>query len=494
MRKSLTLFLCLLLLMIAGLGAAAVTVKEQETAASTSQTCYYGDPKYAEGIVVKERFRSMNRLFWTTRLEAGESPSVTAEFEMSTKDVYEDYDYERPALVTYFQDVPDIFCAREYMTELDKAARRLVDSAPNDKQSSFTLNYADIFDYYPLETYPYYVSGYAEQVWVDGSGKEYNEYSPEFNATLGNILSEYIRVPVLENHSLSIDVYKDKSGSIVDYNTTIPDGCDGADLQGYSCSSEDFIFFTISNKSWNGQTLDTSLIPGGYGIYAIPRIYDEARNKTLVYLGKIFTAYSFDESEEISKLITSLDGKSVLCLSCLGGESYLTVLEADSGKLRQRTKISGVEDEFSVWSAKEQSDGSLLCMDENSIALIEKNSAGIYEQTAAVAQPIVRYDNEEEVYYITEEGSAIHEAFDYTDIFIESASAKRIGNRLVVADSFMYHSDRSCSLTLFVYEDSELKYIGYYSSSLDVADIGTDAKLYSRLCTPDGYSPITIMN
>lgn len=473
MRKSLILFLCLLLLMIGGLGAAAVTVKQQETAVRTEQFCYYGDPAYAEGISVHERVRSLNRMFWDIDMTLGAEPTATAEFEVTKSDVYEEYYGESAVITLAALEGLSLYNPENFLTELEKLLLKLIEELPNGQESTLTVNLGDYFDYYPIGT----------QLWSSTSTLMLSD-DDEYNETglnpFNEMISEYFRIPVLENNFFSLTVCKDKNGELLDYQQDYPDGSDGVSLDGHSCGTDTCILFSINNKSWNGEILDMSLVPGGYGIYRVPCSIVDDGLTTLVY-NEISTVYSLDEREDVVSLIASADGKSVLCTTVLDGKSFMAVLEPDTGELRQRFELKGVTDEFEAWYVREQTDGSIICTDSTSVLLIEKTADGLYEQTAAVREPYIEsesYDYETGYWHYqpTELASHFPVGLSVTNLHEDYMAIMRDGDRLIIADpSFMMYE--GCAFVLIVYENSKPVYLGYYTSSLDVPLAGSPCRL-----------------
>lgn len=476
MRKSLILFLCLLLLMIGGLGAAAVTVKQQETAVRTEQFCYYGDPAYAEGISVHERVRSLNRLFWDIDMTLGVEPTATAEFKVTKSDVYEEYYGELAVMTLTVPEGLSLYSSEYYLNDIEKTVLKLIEELPNGRESTLTVDLAEHFDYYPLEV----------QLWASTDTLRLVDDEKSFP----DMLNEYFRIPVLENNFFSLTVCKDKNGELLDYQQDYPDGSDGVSLDGHGCVTDTCILFSINNKSWNGEILDMSLVPGGYEIYRVPCSIVDDGLTTLVY-NEISAVYSLDEREDVVSLIASADGKSVLCTTVLDGKSFMAVLEPDTGELRQRFELKGVTDEFEAWYVREQADGSIICTDSTSVLLIEKTADGLYEQTAAVREPYIEsesYDYETGYWHYqpTELASHFPVGLSVTNLHEDYMAIMRDGDRLIIADpSFMMYE--GCAFVLIVYENSKPVYLGYYTSSLDVPLASSP---YDSPCRLDGQNSL----
>lgn len=490
MRKSLILFAALLVLSIAVLGAAAVTVDGQSDAVSMSESTLYGDAAYAEGIELRQQIGCLNNMFWTVQLTAGAEPETKAEFVVEKRDYSDELFYDDSGINLYAPDSIDVLASHSYATELDLIAQKLAESAPNGTRTQLKIRLADYFDYYPLSIYPGNVQG--EIVWEDG-GEEYSYYQ-----NLGKWrdvckkVAEYIKIPVLKNQTIWFSVYKNDTGNIIDFTVDpYEDNADGASLAGYSANTAKRLYFTVDNKSMLGEPLDMSHIPGGYGIYSIPCEYEQKRNVTHVHFDELSTVYSLDENERVTRLHASADGESLLCLSNLESAAYLTVLDADTGKLRQRIELKGPGDQTDLWAVREQADGNLLCIGAYCAVLVEKNADGSYVQSYAVQRPVVVPGLDGAV-TVRPDSSAVHEEYVMQCISEEKAVARRDGDRLIIADPLCTNaSGGECGVTLLVYERGELKYAGYYASSLD-APPGDVYNYYGARCAPSGKEPLEI--
>ena len=123
---------------------------------------------------------------------------------------------------------------------------------------------------------------------------------------------------------------------------------------GYNVGNEEALFFTFDAKAKDGSYVDTSMLPGGYGIYKIPT-YHEVRN------GINFQLYEYDKLQmfcpikqdwSILKLGITLNGKALLLVYAADGECHARIMDSATAETLADF-ILGSEAEFMSGSGTE---------------------------------------------------------------------------------------------------------------------------------------------
>ncbi len=233
-------------------------------------------------------------------------------------------------------------------------------------------------------------------------------------------------------------------------------------------------FFTFSCYTTDGELLDTSNIPGGYGIYRFPRHTESGVHNLTA--DELQTVYSLDaERVRVEALYTSKDQGQLLLVTSEDGAYMLTVIDAvtltELQKLRLiDTDIASGWQPFRFRNLHVYEDFLVAVDDDNKFTLLTLNAEGDYE-----IQFEARFDSIEEIRYIF---SSEWLAMDYRD------------EKLAVG-SFQYghYQPRNyCSFYLAVYTKTGVAYAGHYQHSLG-KDMIND---YDPLCLPLGEEPLRI--
>ena len=127
--------------------------------------------------------------------------------------------------------------------------------------------------------------------------------------------NHFFRIPVLENESSGFWVQKYPEGFMrTDYyegKERQSAASDHFDFYSIACSTPDAVYFTFNTHTDDGDVVDTSLIPGGYGIYRLP--YD--REKEIFRSEKLEMVYALDPKKQYTDIYASPDGAKLFLVS-----------------------------------------------------------------------------------------------------------------------------------------------------------------------------------
>ena len=314
-------------LVIVSLGAASFTfaaVRGQMTDCRITEKTIVGDAAAAAGLSASFGMGLQNQLYWKNVYtyggaddgadvqetafsrknpfpadKKGPVPYVRLENMTAGGDVLysllpgaKGYSYRQERLSAVQQD----FLQPDAVEKLQTIEQQL----PEEGQDDIKLK--EIFRYYPIdgelsgETLIYSVS----LADVAFGTLDVQTHWENFN--------HFFRIPVLENESSGFWVQKYSNGFM---RTAYYEGkerqsaaSDHFDFHSIACSTPDAVYFTFNTHTDDGDVVDTSLIPGGYGIYRLP--YD--REKEIFLSEKLEMVYALDPEKQYTDIYASPDG------------------------------------------------------------------------------------------------------------------------------------------------------------------------------------------
>lgn len=134
--------------------------------------------------------------------------------------------------------------------------------------------------------------------------------------------SELLKIPVLSDEQWQLS-----EGTQSDWR---PIGKKYYCPEFYNVGNEEALFFTFDAKAKDGSCVDTSMLPGGYGIYKIPT-YHEVRNGInfqLYEYDKLQMFYPIKQDWSILKLGITLNGKALLLVYAADGECHARIMDS----------------------------------------------------------------------------------------------------------------------------------------------------------------------
>lgn len=453
MRKSLTALLVLCALSLGGITAVHAVLLPRRDQVEVTETVIYGDPAAAEGVRLTAHTRYGDHLRWET--------SVTPGAATGAESVYSYYPFvrARPAL----PDPPDVSLRVEWnefgrfvpdqpiQYGLDAAWQELFDSA-RDGEVKQVFRLADYFDYYPLAVH-YSFSPYLVRTWVTFDDLSYEN---EWNAA-GRAFQNFFRIPVREDERMALSLTRETGGGV---------GSRGTDysLSGHfyfntSCAfAGDACYLSFDPHDDAGEPVDTSLIPGGYGVYRLPLDWEKLDDGQLdgARPDRLAMVYPLDPAHELLGLSADPEGTSLLIHTREEGNYVLTVVDLAGMTARQRFELPCHDDSYGGFALFDCGDFFAVLYEWGYLALFERNSAGAYVQALDVAlRPT--------------EG---------TDFSLRTGWCPSVlawdGERLAIADREEYRD-----FYLAVYDRDGMAYLGRYGTGLTG-------------CSMDYYHPVDL--
>lgn len=241
----------------------------------------WGDRQYLSGITADIDYSYYTILNWDAEFSPAGESKATLTFDRWNKS---SVTYYHSGLSSVMFGIHDLkFMNKDLKAELD--ALKAEAKNPGDIRTK-NLKMKDYFEYYPVNIGLYL--GDISVDWQSGRGFDYpgkyNFYGITAERGQGFIdaVNSFFKIPVSDDAVIETTVYTGDGGSH-SWHTSHENAFD---FYFYGAVFSDTVYFTFSNElssSDNEKRLvvDTSLIKGGYGIYAFPYTSDDINYEAL---------------------------------------------------------------------------------------------------------------------------------------------------------------------------------------------------------------------
>ena len=454
MKKTIALVALLSILSVFSFYVIGEAVTREKTNVTIKENVIYGDKSYADGVTVTTRASYDDHLFWDTAYTISATPKTTSDFEFYYSEHYEAPQRSTNGIVLDL-DLKHGYDLRKSASEskgLQKAYRELYDSIPQGSSGSKTIKLQDYYDYLPIRVA-------LDIPGVSWNGNDYDNLTAEYKneRAVWEKFNEYFKIPIpkdLPEFVISVSKGYDSigmSGFILDFYFNTQTAYTG-----------NKIYFSIRNKYYHIEEekeeryVDTSMIPGGYGIYSLDYSYKNKADYNVDYqtgieAESLTTVYPLEQHQEVIRLMMSNDQTKLLMFTQEQSEMYLTVIDVATMSQIQKIRIGALE-QYSF----NDYDNYIVIRGIYKIAVIEKLDSGLCN-LAFVADRNPEIDVN---HYFT--GYATAMAFD--------------GQRLVIIERSENQRMRAvgtCDFEVAVYTSDGLVYFGLYESSLSSYSINS---------------------
>ena len=505
MKKSFVLLLALVVLISStAYYAQNVLVKEKDQVHYT-ESVLYGDKSLVEGARVEANLSFDYQMFWKTIYEIGEKPEVKTEYTFLPEKYY-DMNRSYDGAISFEGDGIEIM-SNDYKEDKEyygmaQAMKELYDKTAPGTEESAVVFLKDYLDYYtfmltvdmPTEegqrVSDYYSPGFwsYEELLKDIESLEKNGTSEANKETLENlkrylkdlnILRDFFKIPVLDTEAYTIRIRKDMDGEIIgmgegSYNggsatgeIGIPDAPVAEELDGFNFSvssvfSNGDCYFTFDPHTYHGKLVDTSQIPGGYGIYHFT--YDE--KKGTIDLSNLKMVYALDPNHYFEGMVIDESGDNILLITSDGKERTMSVIDRKNMTLEDTFALGDEEVYFSYWCYLDY-----IVTGTDSIKVFELDENGRYTEALSVDKTAV-----EDV--ISKKGTS-------SDFLGWDCAFDWNGKTLLIAEDIMQmdeygHHTYSADFYVAAVDETGLLYYAEYVSSLSDHANGYNACQFNR--------------
>jgi len=356
MRKAIALLLTLVLFCSVGLGFAHISVNKAKDNVVLTETTLLGDPSAADGLeILTTNDYNNNRLTWeTTHITGSEKKTDTIfTFTAEPKRMYYARDYSGLHLETYIHTDLDTNSPYEELDPIEKEYRDLFDATEPGHESKKTIRVADYLDYYPI-TIEIDLPNYTMYYYFEDDFPDENRANDVYSSMKADIITHYrnfFRIPVLEDEYLDIHVRKGPSHVIGSGSGSSEKG-DWYTMFTQAVTTPDAMYFLFDAHTSNTNIIDTSLIPGGFGIYCQPYSQPESEQSKYNSIDPVDLSMVFPLDPEMKPQYFVFDkAKNQLILVTEEyGKAILRILDADDCTLIQSEVIVEFEEGDGIWA------------------------------------------------------------------------------------------------------------------------------------------------
>lgn len=486
-KLALVVSVLLLVLSLAGITIAAVTINASRDQVELTATTIAGDPAVLDGLDLRLRTTLGHYLFWDTAYipAADIDPETTFDFSTIRRGETSERHYSG---VDLSSGLSYGFCmsGSGYRADdfengergLIKAYNELYRETPVGEERTKIIDLSDYYDYYPITGSIYLPEYHLSMEWEDA----HLTYTPTPASKLYVAwrLNEYFKIPMLPNQQLEISVKRSANGHSSGIGSRSHSVVEAVEVERYAMNTHSVVadgacYFTINAQTTTGNPIDVSQIEGGYGIYRLPY------SGGAINIDALENVYPLDPAGgSLMELALTPDQTRLLLYVKDGNTLRLTVIDRASMTAVQTVdlgKFSG-DGSFSFYDG---GDYHVLCLDYARMLLVEADANGVYGISLDVA---VDADSlglgEKETGHLRYMYSTQIMAWD--------------GERLAMAD-YMAQSGgyskytQACDLYLAVFTADGLQYYGIHETSLNT---DTDPYNSSESCWPVDVDPLIL--
>ena len=339
MKKAFVVFSLCLVLVLAGLTAAAVTLHDSRDDVEVTLTTLAGDPVQAQGLTARQQARFSDHLLWDLTIPAHDPVLAETDFSYSAKSLEWTVHEETPlSLYTsdashHYTDGPHTTPTEELLRE-DPALSQLVPlleeiAAQTQPGKSFSKT---IHPGEYLDTVPYSV--YAS---LPNTALRYDENTLDHHDTEGVIprfFQETFPLEFTPEEVWTVTVEKRTTGYIeqVSYSSDGPT----AQVDLITDYNDQALYLALGQNTWPQPDYDK--FPQGNGVYRMDITQDEKQE--LAYMEVQSLTNIFPIPNEAMVLDLTLDGAGSLLVTWYDDGDYLcTILDTETLKPRETFPI-----------------------------------------------------------------------------------------------------------------------------------------------------------
>ena len=499
MKKSFVLLTVLLVLITGTAYYAQSELLQEKDQVHFTEKVLYGDKSIVEGVKVDTNISYEYQLFWHTLYEIGETPKEETEYTFYPVR-YQDGKYVDSGSLSFQVDCSDMM-SNDFKQDrtyygMEKAMKELYDRTAPGTQESATVYLKDYIEYYTfihdidlpripgVTTKEYSEYGYwnlqellndIEDLKKSSSSKESLKQLEKLEKLLkdAEILQGFFKIPVLETEVYAISIGKDAEGEIIGMaesstsggsatgDIDFPEmpnieGLDSFQFNVYSIYDNGDCYFTFDAHTFNGNVVDTSLIPGGYGIYHFS--YDT--EKGTVDLENLKMVYALDPKNNIEYIRVDESGKNLLITTSDETTRYMQVIDRETMTLKDTFNLGDTESYFTIWTFED----SMVIRAEN-IMVFAYGEDGRYTQALSV-----NFDEAENtIANVT--GSQNVDFLNWNTAFDWDGEKLLMANQIMLIDENL-RATRTCNFYVAAIDETGLLYYGEYTSTLDCGEGG----------------------
>ena len=460
MKKVTCLFALLLALSLGGVCVAGASVYDTSDEVRLTETVLYGNPSAADGLQFELNTELENHLQWNSRISFPNDGETETAFSFYPKRI--------PRIPSFSSDL-QMHIAFGYQnfepdteqTGLHKAMQELWEKAAPGEEVSGEFLLRDYLAYYPLELMLDLPDGTAYFQRFDSYmllSEEANNSETKFQRSM----EDYFRIPVLETETILLNVYRNEQNRPASYGSSSTDS-DSYSMFSWSVRAGNTIYFVISGTSKDGEVMDFSQLPEGYGIFALPLeavgTDDAGQSLYEPQADQLDMVYQLEPGISISNLRCSPDERQLILETIEDGVLCMTVLDAETMSVVQTLELVPCS---YLAEVKDYDDYMVYRIggEPSQILVLTRSKDGRCKLALAVAENSEHTD-----------GLYLH---PYHCIYAYDGTRLAVINPIPTVEKPGYRMSKyhnlNCGFFLAIYEQEGLSYFGIYDNSLQTVN------------------------
>lgn len=468
MKKATIVFLSLLLLCLLGIKPLNDYILKEKDQVQITEYVVEGDSTMIEGVQIMIPARWQGHQYWDITYVAGVEPTVNTDYRFYSSWNTENWRKEEAYPGIYFMGYSGFIWDEDFpVSKQNEKLANVTDSVQLEESKEQTLDslkLSDYVEYYPLMTV-FRIPAAPDRKAMLAHMDDEEQWQ------VAAVLEQFFRIPVLEEELMSTLHLREKNGEVY------VSGHSSARSNVFSwresaVCGENAIYFTFRPYTNFGDLVDTSLIPGGYGIYKLPYSVD-GENYADVAAEKLEMIYAINPEEMESECYLELDGHGNLLLfyKVKDGMRFV-VLDTETGEEKQKFLFESIEDDMDFQLLTTEDDFFVYAYGAYDYFVVDWNEDRGYEErisfTVGEKDPLL--------------SRTVNNGFDWD------------GKRLVFVSYTEYTEDYAyvnlCDFKVTVYDETGRIYYGTYENSLHARE---EAKVHAEnSCMPHNYATIEV--
>ena len=477
MRKATMIMLMMLILTLGGTCFAAAKLYDSRDEVTLTEMSAWGNKESMQDLTMQMHIMYQDRLHWVTTVPMENPKEAVTEYKCSITPVYADLERYNGLSMDLSIDTSMVQdkILQGKANGIAKAYHELADTIGPGEEAEAEIYLKDYIDYYQ------YIIGLEvpgtdiyrwKSLYKTGTVQKQEDYAMEK-------LSDFFKIPVLEEERHSISLGKDERGNI--HHTGSGTGeSDFFYMHIFNAIGENELYFTFDTHSRDGVVVDTDQIPGGYGIYQLPfdstlEGSEENADRISIDADGLKMVYVLEPQIEVIHL--HLNGrKDKLVLHTIENEKYIvTVIDISTMKTLQKIEVMD-------W--KEDYGNQIYVEDSYFVNVVHKPREEGRIEAAVITE---NEKGEYEIAFISEIQNKNIPGFNTSQMYLAFD-----GTRLAMA-GFIEEEEQNyretCNVFLAVCDALGLQYYGEYRNSLET---GYDIDSYYYHCQGYGWEPIVL--
>ena len=463
MRKVTIVFLVVLLLLVLGSKPVADYMLEERKQVQITEHILEGDSSTIEGVTIELPVRWLGHQYWDITYTAGKQPSVNTDYRFYPSWDSESKRREMTYRGLYFMSYTDFIWDAEYpVSETNErlaSVAETIELGERKEREDVIIRISDYVEYYPLMI--------AMDIPQGNGYRRVVEEEEEW--CIAEALAQFLRIPVLEDEVRNLSIKNNGKNYVSGYGYA--EGDEFRWQESTACG-EEAVYFTFWPYSDFGKLMDTSLIPGGYGIYRLP--YHVNGDQAEIDTDGLEMMYSIQPEELRSECYLVLDdhGNLLLFYETEEGINFV-VLDPKSGEEKQKLHLETAKEDMDFTLVTLEDDFFVYSYGWNNYYVVDWDSARGYEKQISI------------------------EVEDYDPISSRQHMSKGMdwdGERLIYVDFVRYGANGMdldiCDFLVAVYDKTGRIYCGQYENSLHARSELQEAGNMS--CVPHNYAGIKV--